>query len=163
MKQKQQKQPTGSRKLPPGKIFNATLAAWFIPGVGHWMLKMRVKAVCYFVTVMSLFFIGAALGNFTIVSLKHHPLPFLLHVCTGGVAIVTTMITSSMPNAANPTRWGDIGLTMTLIAGALNVLLIADVYDRANGGPFEAEKPKPSYTRRAIQWLWRRRKPCSNT
>ena len=161
--QKQQNRPAGAKKLAPEKIFFSTLAAWFIPGAGHWMLGMRVKAIFYFVTVMSLFLVGAVLGKFTIVSLKYHPLPFLLHVCTGAIAFVMTVITSAMPFAANPTRWGDIGMTMTWIAGALNVLLIADVYDRANGGPFEAEKPKPSYTRRALQWAWRRGKSCSNT
>lgn len=128
-----------------------TLLAWFVPGAGHWVLGMRRKAVAYFVIVVSLFLIGAALGNFTIVSFKHHPYSFLLHACTGAVSIVMTLITNAMENMHNPTRWGDIGITMTWIAGALNVLLIADVLDRANGGPFESEKPKPSLTRRFLR------------
>jgi len=159
---KQKKEPPNPKALPPEKIFFATVLAWFVPGAGHWMLKMRGKAIAYFVTVMGMFITGAALGKFSIVSFKYHPYAFLLHACTGVVSIVMTMITSALPEEVNPTRWGDIGLTLTWIAAALNVLLIADVFDRANGGPFEQEKPKPSYTRRALQWIFARKK-CSST
>jgi len=128
-----------------------TLLAWFVPGAGHWVLGMRRKAVVYFVSVLSLLLVGAILGNFTIVSFRYHPYSFLLHLCTGAASIVMTLITNAMEDVQNPTRWGDIGITMTWIAGALNVLLIADVLDRANGGPFESEKPKPSLVRRFLR------------
>lgn len=159
---KQTQQAAAQKKQGGEEIFFATLLAWVVPGAGHWMLGMRRKAVIYFVVVLSLFLIGAALGRFTIVSFKHHPYSFLLHLCTGAPSLVMTLITNGMENAYNPTRWGDVGLTMTWIAGALNVLLIADVLDRANGGPFEAEKPKPSITHRILLRLTRR-KDRSNT
>ena len=136
--------------------------AWLIPGAGHWMLKMRRKAVVYFLIVMTLFIAGAVLGKFSIVSFKYHPYAFLLHQGAGVVAMIMTMVTSAAPEVVNPTRWGDIGMTLTWIAAALNVLFIADVFDRACGGPFEAEKPKPSLTRRLMQRIWGR-KHCSST
>jgi hypothetical protein len=40
---------------------------------------------------------------------------------------------------------------MTWIAGALNVLLIADVLDRANGGPYEEEQAKPTLFKRMLR------------
>jgi len=147
----------GRKALAGEEIFLITLLAWLVPGAGHWMLKMRTKAVCYFVIVLGLFFTGAALGNLTIVSFRYHPYAFLLHVFTGAASIVLSLITSRMPEMANPTRWGDIGLTMTWIAGALNVLLLADIFDRANGGPFEQDKPRPTLTRRILQRIWRRK------
>jgi len=159
---KQKKEPPNPKALPPEKIFLSTVMAWLIPGAGHWMLGMRRKAIAYFIIVLGMFIAGAVLGKFSIVSFKYHPYAFLLHACTGAVAVVMSMITSALPNVVNPTRWGDIGLTLTWIAPALNVLLIADVLDRANGGPFEQEKPKPSYTQRALHWILARKK-CSNT
>jgi hypothetical protein len=134
-------------------LFFPTLLAWFLPGAGHWKLGMRRKAVCYLLCVWGLFIIGAALGNFAVVSFRYHPYAFLLHLCTGAVSIVMTLITNAVESVHNPTRWGDIGMTMTWIAGALNVLLIADVLDRANGGPFVSEKAKPSLTRRVLRWI----------
>ena len=159
---KQPQQADAQEKQRGDEIFFATLLAWVVPGAGHWMLGMRRKAAVYFVVVIGFLLIGAALGRFTIVSFKYHPYSFLLHLCTGAPALVMTLITNAMENAYNPTRWGDVGLTMTWIAGALNVLLIADVLDRANGGPFEAEKPKPSITRRILLRLTGR-KDRSNT
>jgi len=162
VKQVQQKTvaPSDRKGLSGDEIFLVTLLAWLVPGAGHWMLHMRTKAVCYFAAVLGLFFAGAALGNFTIVNFRSYA--FLLHACTGAASFAMSMITSRLSEMPNPTRWGDIGTTMTWIAGALNVLLIADVFDRANGGPFEADKPKPSYTRRILQRIMGR-KNCSNT
>jgi len=158
---KQAKEPA-EKKRQADDIFYPTLLAWLVPGAGHWVLGMRRKAVIYFVVVLSLFLVGASLGKFTIVSFRHHHYSFLLHLCTGAASLVLTLITNAMQDVPNPTRWGDIGLTMTWVAGALNVLLIADVLDRANGGPFEAEKPKPSFTRRILHRIKRRKNP-SNT
>jgi len=158
---KQAKEPA-EKKRQADDIFYPTLLAWLVPGAGHWVLGMRRKAVIYFVVVLSLFLVGAALGKFTIVSFRHHHYSFLLHLCTGAASLVLTLITNAMQDVPNPTRWGDIGLTMTWVAGALNVLLIADVLDRANGGPFEAEKPKPSFTRRILHRIKRWKNP-SNT
>jgi len=160
---KQQAHSTGGRKpLPPERIFLATLMAWLVPGAGHWMLGMRRKAAVYFASVLGLFLTGAVLGNLTIVSFKYHPYAFLLHACTGVAAVVLSFVTSFMKDVPNPTRWGDIATALTWIAGAFNVLLVADVLDRANGGPFEAEKPKPTWTRRVLLRLLGRKK-CSST
>ncbi len=153
MKNQPEKATVASDEARQRDIFFPTLLAWFVPGAGHWVLGMRRKAVAYFICVLGLLLVGAALGNLTIVSFRHHPYSFLLHLCTGAASIIMTLITNPMENVYNPTRWGDIGVTMTWIAGALNVLLIADVLDRANGGPFETETGKPSLTRRVLLWL----------
>jgi hypothetical protein len=140
------------------EVFFPTLLAWFVPGAGHWVLGMRRRAVLYFISVIGMFLVGSAFGNFTIVSFRYHPYSFLLHLCTGAISIIMTLITNAMENTANPTRWGDIGLTMTWIAAALNVLLIADVLDRANGGPYESERSKHSLLGR----IWIRIKGASD-
>lgn len=114
------------------------------------MLGMRRRAIAYFAAVVGLLLGGVLIGDITFVSLQHRPASFILHFFTGAPALLLTLFTNMMAVGYNPTRWGDIGMTMTWIAGALNVLLIADVLDRANGGPFESENPKPSWTRRIL-------------
>jgi len=151
MKQTRQTTPADSGARMQVDLFFPTLLAWFLPGAGHWLLGMRRRAVLYCAAVLGLFIGGALLGNLAVVSFEYHPYAFLLHLCTGAASVVMTLITDAMNPVPNPTRIGDIGMTMTWIAGALNVLLIADVLDRANGGPYESEKQKPSLTRRV--WL----------
>ena len=148
MKQRQESAASGGAGARKD-LFLFTLLAWLVPGAGHWMLGLRRRAVAYSAAVLGLFIGGALLGSIAVVSATSYA--FLLQLCTGPVSAILAYITYLTGPEHNPTRMGDIGLTMTLIAGALNVLLMADVLDRANGGPFESEKPKPTLTKRL--WL----------
>ena len=137
--------------LPKEEIAFVTVLAWFLPGAGHWRLGYRTKAVVYGLTVQVLLLLGAVLGNFSNVSSRHHPFSFILQVFAGVGSLALSVITSTASEyMPNPTRIGDIGMTLTLIAGALNVLLIADAFDRACGGPFETEEHKPSLVSRLL-------------
>jgi len=145
--------------LPKEEIAFVTVLAWFVPGAGHWRLGYRMKAVVYGLTVQVLLLLGAVLGNFSNVSSRHHPFSFILQVFAGVVSLALSMITSTaIEYTPDPTRVGDIGMTLTLIAGALNVLLIADAFDRACGGPFDTEEHKPSIFSRLLAKFGGRKK-----
>jgi hypothetical protein len=73
-----------------------------------------------------------------VISRAEHPLALVLQLFAGLPTLFTLMMmTPAKLTVASP--YTDLGMAMTLIAGALNALLMADVYYRASGGEEDPE------------------------
>ena len=114
----------------------ALLLAWLVPGAGHWYVGQRVKAVVFCFVLIGLFTTGVLLTDGGCVDLGRHPWAFLLQACDGLVAAAGLLLTAGAPEFP-ASKLGDLGMLLTLIGGALNVLLIADTLYR--GGPRETD------------------------
>ena len=130
------------------------ILAWLLPGAGHFYIGQRRKGVAFCFLVLVLFFTGLLITEGGGVDCKplgvvkavlridrtadcgRHPWAFVLQAFDGPVAFVALAATSDAQEI-RASKLSDFGLLLTLVAGALNVLLMADALYRA--GPHSAE------------------------
>jgi len=124
----------------PGTAWLTGLAAWFIPGLGHVLLKRWFRALLMGGAVWFCFFVGLAMGGhlFDLSSdgwiILQIP-PMIGNIGTGALYIVSWLLNYGFADdpvqAARATyEYGNIFL---LIAGLLNYLNILDAFDIAAG------------------------------
>ncbi|MGH9358880.1 MAG: DUF6677 family protein [Terriglobia bacterium] len=115
-----------------GQLITICIAAWLVPGLGHWLLKKKVRAVILFLAIVGMFVFGVLMqGQFFALASPSYleRLGFLGELCAG----------LPMPCAGffgyaggNPFFVSaDYGTAYLISAGMLNLLTILDAYDIA--------------------------------
>ena len=116
----------------PGR---ALIWAWLVPGAGHWYLVRRVRAALYGLTVSGVFAAGLLMGGLATVSVYGHKWAFLLQIFDGPISIAAAVASHVVGAEPVPSQVADLGLTLTLVSAAFNVLVMADAY-------YLADKPE---------------------
>lgn len=126
----------------PGTAWLIGAAAWFLPGIGHVLLKRWGRAALMGGSVWLCFFLGLALGGHMFdlstaqgsSTLLQVP-PMIANLGTGALYIVSWLLGIGFGDdpvqAARPTY--EYGNTFLLIAGLLNYLTMLDAFDIAAG------------------------------
>lgn len=127
----------------PSYAWLVGLAAWFVPGVGHLMLKRWVRAALMGGAVWACFFLGLAMGGHmydlsngqsTSSTLLQVP-PMIANLGSGVLYIVSWLL--GIGFAEDPIQAARVtyeyGNTFLLIAGLLNYLVMLDAFDIAAG------------------------------
>ena len=111
----------------------AAILAWAVPGLGHYYLGQRGKAVILFSAIVFSFVLGIILADFEAVSIPEHKYAFFAQMGTGGPTLIALVVTggeiSEKGRAINPLN--AIGLLYTMVAGLLNYVVACDAYERA--------------------------------
>jgi uncharacterized protein DUF6677 len=126
----------------PGTAWLTGLAAWFIPGLGHVLLKRWFRAALMGGAVWICFFVGLAMGGhlFNLVgddgSIAWLQIPpMIANLGQGALYIVSWLINYGF--ADDPVRAAratyEYGNTFLLIGGLLNYLNMLDAFDIAAG------------------------------
>jgi hypothetical protein len=99
------------------------LAAWIVPGAGHWLIRERKRAVILFAVIGGLFIAGLYVGSIGVVDSVGGRIWFYAQILFSPAAGILANITR---NGQYPTygRPCDIGQLYTGIAGLLNLLCI---------------------------------------
>lgn len=114
------------------RTVTAMLLALLIPGAGHIFLRRHARGVAFFAIVLALFGIGLLIDG---------------HLYTPEGGLLNLLATIGSMGIGSPYfiaryfgTFGDIraityeyGSTFTLTAGLMNLLLVADAYDIAEG------------------------------
>ncbi len=109
----------------------AVLLAWLLPGLGHWYLGRRNKAIVFAAGVILLLVTGSALGQWRVVSFSDTIL-FIGQVLSGLPALLLAVLSGQIlaahgtPDVVNNAY--EMGVLYTLVAGLLNLLVIFDAY-----------------------------------
>ncbi|MEO8033713.1 MAG: DUF6677 family protein [Acidobacteriota bacterium] len=118
------------------RTFAAMLAAYFIPGAGHFYLGYRARAIAFFCIVVTLFVIGVSIDG------------ALYSPFNSGGAILRLLAGLGSMGAgaiyflggAMPGLHGDMtsityeyGTAFTITAGLMNLLLVLDAFDLSEG------------------------------
>ena len=126
----------------PGSAWLTGAAAWFIPGLGHLLLKRWYRAIlmggavwlCFIIGLQMgghLFDLNAAEGSSQLLQVP----PMIANLGTGMLYIVSWVLGSGFADdpqqAARATY--EYGNTFLLIAGLLNYLNMLDAFDIAAG------------------------------
>jgi len=119
----------------------AAILAWLLPGLGHWWIGERRRAVILFVATTVTFWAGVAVGGVrSTVTPRENGLWIAAQLCMGTQALAALSWGKSLrprrPGDRDPHRapWpsSDIGVVYAGVAGLLNLLIILDVLARVD-------------------------------
>lgn len=138
----------------------ALLLAWLVPGMGHCYLGWRQRGVLIFLLLVPLYLFGLYLGSrsainperilacrdnpdarppISIISPRNHPVYFLIQSLAG----LPTLAAAALNRGAvtdSPTIITDLGLLITCVVGALNLILMVDAFCAM---PFNEQRTNP--------------------
>jgi hypothetical protein len=122
----------------------AAILAWVVPGLGHWYLGQRVRALRIASGIAVLILGGLLIGGVDVVDSKEDRLWFIAQMGGGPVVLAIDTLNlkyvKSQPEseAASWRALGHVNSVGTLsigLAGMMNVVVILDaLYPRARGG-----------------------------
>ena len=119
-------------------VLTCMAAAWLLPGLGHWLLGRRGKALLYFGVITFTFLFGMWLSDFRNVRTDDDfQLYFLGEALCGGLAFPARWLTRGLELVHAQPRL-DVGLLFSTVAGIMNVCVIVDVYETARPRPAAA-------------------------
>jgi hypothetical protein len=123
--------PTPERTLQP----LAAILAWVLPGLGHWWLGQRVRAIRVFAGMAVLILGGLLIGGVDSVDSKNDPLWFYAQVCCGpvvlGIDALNQSVVKNMPED-DQLAWRSLGHVNSIgtlfigLAGLMNVVVILE-------------------------------------
>ena len=121
-------------EIQSGGLVLLCLAAWALPGVGHFWLGRRTKGVLFFAALPSMFAIGLAIGGRLFPFDLSEPLVALAAVGQVGVGL-TYFVATTLGAGAGDVRavTYEYGNAFVIVAGLLNLLVVIDAYDVALG------------------------------
>jgi uncharacterized protein DUF6677 len=122
-----QLEPCKQTRVHPG---TAAVAALLIPGLGHWLSGRRFKAFLLGGTLLSLFLLGLALGNFADFDRQRHAYYWIGQMMLGLPAWLAYLPLQSL-EMGGVFPYQDTGFTFTSVAGMFNVVVALDAYHRA--------------------------------
>lgn len=117
--------------VPPGPLISpertlfGILGAWIVPGLGHFLIGRRGKAILYFVTITVTFLIGTVLAQGRNLSFDRDPVYFGAYLFNAGETGLGWLLTRHLEMDRN-IRLHQLGLTYTAVACLLNVVAMMD-------------------------------------
>lgn len=111
----------------------AMVMAFLVPGGGHFYLGKRAKAFTFFVVIIILFVVGMAIQGKVYRFESGQPLNNLATFASVGVGLpyVLARLAGGFGNIESITF--EYGTAFTLTAGLMNLLLVLDSFDIAQG------------------------------
>lgn len=126
-----------------GKLIQAGILAWILPGAGHFYLGHRGLAAVFFAAITFPFLTGVAIGGVkNSVNPSVNKWLFLAEMTAGGYTTVFYFISSRLPTVPPNERSEyvsyypetDVAQIYLAAAGLMNVLAILDAMARAQSG-----------------------------
>ena len=121
-------------KVSSGNLFGLCLAAWLVPGLGHFLVGRKGRALVLFLAIVGMFVLGLAMqGQFfsTGSGSYLHTLGYFAELAVGLPRSAATFFGYGGGNTYF--ICSDYGTAYMISAGMLNVLTILDAYDIALG------------------------------
>jgi hypothetical protein len=118
-----------SRRVPEV----AAVLAWLVPGLGHFYIGQRPKAIILLCAIMTAFVVGIALADFQAISIEQHKYAFFAQIGAGGPTLSILAATAgglAAPGERAIDPLHSIGLLYTMVAGLLNFVVACDAYER---------------------------------
>ncbi|HVT04958.1 MAG TPA: DUF6677 family protein [Thermoanaerobaculia bacterium] len=111
----------------------AMVLAFLVPGGGHFFLGRRAKAIVFFIVIIVLFLSGLAIEGKVYRFESGQPLTNLATFASMGVGLPYALarLLGGFGNIESITF--EYGTAFTLTAGLMNLLLVLDSYDIAEG------------------------------
>ena len=112
----------------------ACVLAWVLPGAGHFFLKRRGRALAYCGLIAAALVVGISLQGNLYRIVGGQPLTILATLGSMGMGIPYFALRWVAGYVGNPVSPGyEYGSAFLLTAGLMNLLLVVDAWDIANG------------------------------
>ncbi len=142
--------PRTAQRVP--SIATSVSLAWLLPGLGHWWIGEKKRAIIFFVVITATFWTGVAVGGVrTTVTPRDNGLWIAAQLCAGPQAIGALSYSNSLasdPKTASlyKASWpaSDIGVVYAGVAGLLNLLIILDALSRTERAQAEQNRRGPA-------------------
>jgi uncharacterized protein DUF6677 len=117
------------------RTITAMVLAYLIPGAGHLYLGKRARAITFFIIVVVLFAIGLAIDGdlYTISHTGGSLLRLLAALGSMGSGIMYFVAAAMGPHGDVTSITYEHGTAFTITAGLMNLLLMLDAFDIAEG------------------------------
>jgi hypothetical protein len=118
-----------------GRTLTAMLLAYLVPGAGHLYLGRRMRAITFFLIVVLLFVIGVAIDGdlYTIGQANGSVLRMLAALGSLGSGIIYWVAAGMGVHGDVTSITFEHGTAFTITAGLMNLLLVVDAFDIAQG------------------------------
>lgn len=127
-------QPTETAAEPVGNPVLATVLAWLVPGLGHFYLGRRGRALLFFLLVVVCLWVGTSLQGNLYRPLPGQPLTLLATLGAMGMGIPYFALRYGAGYAGDIVGAGyEYGTAFLLTAGLMNWLLMLDAWDISRG------------------------------
>lgn len=118
----------------PGTLVWLCLAAWAVPGAGHFWLGRVQKAAVFFVALTTLFVSGILLQGRLFPFELNEPLVALAAVANAGLGLPWIVGRAfALGNGVVTAVTYEYGNSFLIVAGLLNFLVMLDAFDIAQG------------------------------
>ena len=117
--------PPATAAISDTRTFASFVAAWLVPGLGHWIIGRRGKAILYFVTITSCFVAGVILAHGRNLDFERDKIYFWAYGWNGLETLLAWFFARDLrldhvvPNLA-------VGYLYTSVACLLNVVVMMD-------------------------------------
>ncbi len=121
--------------VAPGRAWTAALLAWVFPGLAHWYLGRRRRALLYAGVVTVTFLVGLSFHGRLDTPESGAPLTYLATFASlgSGLLNIAARLLVDNPRGAVLSVTYEYGGTFLRTAGLMNLLLVLDAYDIAMG------------------------------
>ena len=118
-------------KLKPYLMF---LAGWFVPGLGHLLMKKYKRAVIFFVSILAMFVVGILIHGRFFEDTSGNPLAMLAYFGDLGNGILFFIAKKfSLLNIDFSASTFEYGTAYLATSGFLNFMVAINAYDIAKG------------------------------
>lgn len=118
-----------------GRTFLAVILAYLVPGAGHLYLGRRARAITFFCIVVLMFVIGVAIDGdlYTLGHSNGSILRLLAALGSLGAGVIYWIANGMGVHGDVTSITFEHGTAFTITAGLMNLLLMLDVFDIAQG------------------------------
>lgn len=126
--------PSETAAIAVGNPVLAMVLAWLVPGLGHFYLGRRGRAVLFFLLAVVCLWVGTLLQGNLYRPLPAQPLTLLATLGAMGMGVPYFLLRYGMGYAGDIVGAGyEYGTAFLLTAGLMNWLLMLDAWDISRG------------------------------
>ncbi len=104
----------------------ALVLAWLVPGLGHWVIGRRAKAVLFFAVITATFFAGILLAHGRNLNLERDSIYFWAYAWNGVETLIAWFFAQDL-RLDHEIPHLVVGFLYSSVAGLLNVVVMMDV------------------------------------
>jgi hypothetical protein len=117
--------PPSGAVISPERTAVGVLLAWLVPGLGHWIIGRRSKAVLYFLTITATFVLGVLLAQGRNLDFDRDFVYFLAYGFNLGETVITYFLAQDLVRD-HSVRFLQMGYLYAAVAGLLNLVAMMD-------------------------------------
>ncbi|WP_372371300.1 DUF6677 family protein [Candidatus Uabimicrobium sp. HlEnr_7] len=102
--------------------------SWLVPGSGYWILRQKAKGIVFFFLIVSIYYLGIQMLDFSLYFLQKHHFYFTLNFAVGIPSIVFSSFANNQIKLSSSPDLNQLGFLCVAVSSLLNILLLSKTY-----------------------------------